>query len=51
MSLDAALTLAAVGLAAGWLGRRVRRAFLSRRRGGCGGGCGCGSAARLPDRR
>ena len=43
MSLDAALTLGAVGLAAGWLALRVRRAFLARRRGGCGGGCGCGA--------
>lgn len=51
MSLDAAITAAAVGLAALWLARRLWRALGARRAGkGCAGGCGC-SAAKVAPRR
>lgn len=44
MSLDAALTGSAVGLASLWLLRRLWLALRARRAGrGCAGGCGCAS--------
>jgi hypothetical protein len=51
MSLDDALTLAAVALALGWLGRRAWTALRRRRRPGCGGGCGCGATLGARDAR
>lgn len=45
MSLDAALTLAIVALAGGWLAARALAGLRRRRRAGCGGGCGCAPSA------
>ena len=49
MSADAALVLALVAGAAGWLGIRGWR-ILRRRRGGCAGGCGCSARALSGDK-